>query len=443
MKNLSICFAAFLFFSSIVFSQKWTTYNNNNTNSSLPSVNSLAADASGNIWIGSYKSLVKFDQGTKWTLYNNTNIPFSLDSDVLDVAISSSGTIWGCTYSNGLFSFNGASTWQQFIPSNSGILSIYTYCVTFDNPGNIWAGIFTANQMNAGLMKRDSGNNWTPYTFLIANNYRNVESIAKDNSGNIWCGTIAGVQKFDGTNWTTYTKENTGGGLGGNWVRAIAPDAAGNIWFGTMDLVNNSWVGTGLTKYDPTTNSWSNYIANSQDPTSKIVSSIAHRGNEIWVGTGFCGQYNGHGLYKFNGSTWTNFYNDNNTFPGTCINDLLVDKNNNLWIASAWGLTKVDFNPTGVKKEVVPSSFELSQNYPNPFNPETTINYNIPAAGYVSLKVYDLLGNEVATLVNEYQQAGTYNSSFYALRSSLTSGVYFYRLVCGSFIDVKKMLLMK
>lgn len=86
-------------------------------------------------------------------------------------------------------------------------------------------------------------------------------------------------------------------------------------------------------------------------------------------------------------------------------------------------------------------NFELQQNYPNPFNPTTTIKYSIPQKSNVSLKVYDILGNEVASLVNEEKSAGKYEVTWYA--ANLQSGVYFYRLLAGSFIDTKKMILIK
>ena len=91
----------------------------------------------------------------------------------------------------------------------------------------------------------------------------------------------------------------------------------------------------------------------------------------------------------------------------------------------------------------IPTGFSLEQNYPNPFNPETTISYKIQAASNVSLKVYDVLGNEVATLVNEYQQAGTYSSQFSIMNSQLSTGIYFYTLRAGSFVSTKKMVLIK
>ncbi len=91
----------------------------------------------------------------------------------------------------------------------------------------------------------------------------------------------------------------------------------------------------------------------------------------------------------------------------------------------------------------------MQQNYPNPFNPSTSIQYAISSTQFVTLKVYDLLGREVATLVNEEKPAGSYNVEFSAKggpESSIkhpASGVYFYRLQAGNYFDTKKMILIK
>ncbi len=97
----------------------------------------------------------------------------------------------------------------------------------------------------------------------------------------------------------------------------------------------------------------------------------------------------------------------------------------------------------GVEKEtnLIPANFELSQNYPNPFNPTTEIKYSIPQNGYVTLKVYNLLGQEIATLVDKEQNAGTYKVVFNA--SNLASGIYMYTLKSGSYSLTKKMALVK
>jgi hypothetical protein len=100
------------------------------------------------------------------------------------------------------------------------------------------------------------------------------------------------------------------------------------------------------------------------------------------------------------------------------------------------------FSPTSVGDETgVPTSFSLDQNYPNPFNPSTRISYTIAQSGPVTLKVYDVLGKEVASLVNEVKEAGSYTAEFNA--SNLANGAYFYKLQAGSFSQVKSMMLLK
>jgi len=113
------------------------------------------------------------------------------------------------------------------------------------------------------------------------------------------------------------------------------------------------------------------------------------------------------------------------------------------WYKFYWGDININ-NPTSITdKNEIPSQFYLSQNYPNPFNPSTVISYRLSATSKVSLKVYDLLGREVVTLVNEEEQPGVYNSQFSIQNSQLPSGVYFYRLQAGDFSETKKMILIK
>ncbi len=98
--------------------------------------------------------------------------------------------------------------------------------------------------------------------------------------------------------------------------------------------------------------------------------------------------------------------------------------------------------PTSVGEESGnPNTYSLSQNYPNPFNPSTMINFSLAKSGYTTLKIYDVLGKEVKTLIEGYTPAGNHSVNFSAL--NLASGLYFYRLKSGNYTDVKKMILMK
>jgi len=115
-------------------------------------------------------------------------------------------------------------------------------------------------------------------------------------------------------------------------------------------------------------------------------------------------------------------------------------------VSSGWYIDEINivgYIPTNisVNQSIYPDKFLLQQNYPNPFNPSTNIKYSIPEMGFVTLKVFDVLGNEVATLVNEEKPAGSYVIEFNG--SEITSGIYFYKLQAGNFVEIKKMIFLK
>jgi hypothetical protein len=218
-------------------------------------------------------------------------------------------------------------------------------------------------------------------------------SIRIDGSGRIWSGnTNSGLVRFDGANWTIYNTSNSG--LPQNQVRAISFDDNGNKWIGT----------------------------------------------------------NGGGVAMFDDNDWTVFRTFNSDLPSDYIRDIYIDSNDNKWIATHGGglaIYKED-GATSVDDNInnLPEGFYLSQNYPNPFNPNTIIKFAVPlvethrdVSPLVTLKVYDVLGNEVATLVNEYKPAGEYQIDFNA--ANLTSGTYIYRLVSGGFSQTGKMILLR
>jgi hypothetical protein len=168
-------------------------------------------------------------------------------------------------------------------------------------------------------------------------------------------------------------------------------------------------------------------------------------------------KYDSNGLQK-----WDSRYNyDNNT--NITPAGILASKSGNIFIAqtiyatdrSVWNIRKFSqpgFTPVEVEKEIIiPSKFILYQNYPNPFNPSTTIRYAIPQTSFVSIKIYDILGRQVATLVDEEKPAGSYEVEFSAVGGSasggdaknLSSGVYFYKVQAGEYVNAKKMILLR
>jgi hypothetical protein len=128
----------------------------------------------------------------------------------------------------------------------------------------------------------------------------------------------------------------------------------------------------------------------------------------------------------------------NGSYTGT-EHSVQITMNNVITETSVWDTIP----PIGIKGlgTEIPKTYSLNQNYPNPFNPTTVIKYALPVSGYVTLKIYDILGDEVYTLDNSYRKAGYYEASFDA--SNLASGVYFYKLAAEGYVSTRKMLLIK
>jgi hypothetical protein len=143
-------------------------------------------------------------------------------------------------------------------------------------------------------------------------------------------------------------------------------------------------------------------------------------------------------------------------------NPLVTDKFNSIAFALNAGNDITAINITDVKidtgtivkvekiNNVIPNVYSLSQNYPNPFNPSTNFEFRISdfpagsgAGGFVTLKVYDILGREIITLINEEKNPGSYTVKFDASKYNLASGIYFYQLKAGNFLSTKKMVLIK
>lgn len=151
-------------------------------------------------------------------------------------------------------------------------------------------------------------------------------------------------------------------------------------------------------------------------------------------------------MYKTNngGANWDTLATSAMDFQFQSSDSWGINFNNEIIYSNdGWQTSSVQFSFTvDVQDEHNLVDFTLSQNYPNPFNPSTVISYRLPVIGFVTLKVYDILGREVATLVNEEKPAGEYEVEFSAKGES-ASGVYFYQLKAGEFSQTKKMILLK
>jgi photosystem II stability/assembly factor-like uncharacterized protein len=352
-----------------------------------------------------------------------------------------------------------------------------------------------AGTRNGGLLRSSNGGqNW----FLLNNglpafNIRGIEIVANDLGDTvIFAGTAGGgIYKSSnfGVSWLPANNGLTNFYIfsfialdnSTSEVQIFAASIGDGIYKST-DL-GNSWVtsNNGLTSIDVrvfTSNTFSGttnlfagthnggmYMStNAGDSWTQINNGLVS--NYIWALTStpgnsaspkiFAGLMMG-GVYKStnNGMLWE-AYNDG--FPNTYTYALAIIGDYILVGTQDAGVMRRLVDGTSDASDLqnnFPADYSLRQNYPNPFNPSTTIRYTIPSVtlspdqnginsvegSRVQLQVYDVLGNEVATLVNEEKPAGSYEVTFDA--SSLTSGVYFYKISAGSFIQTKKMLLLK
>ena len=180
----------------------------------------------------------------------------------------------------------------------------------------------------------------------------------------------------------------------------------------------------------------------------QYILSLATTGNIIFAGTdnysaGSSGVY----LSTNNGASWLNKNQGFNVIP--TVSTLLISNNYifaGTYSYSLWRRSLSDIIGLKQISEIVPAVYSLHQNYPNPFNPSTKIRYKIKDSRFVTLKVYDILGKEIVTLVNEKQSPGEYEVPFSINQFSgyqLPSGVYFYQLRAGDLVETKKMILLK
>ena len=311
----------------------------------------------------------------------------------------------------------------KIISYNDGLASTKVYSIVEDDEGNIWFGT------NFGISKFD-GSEWTSFREsdgLVSNQ---VSSIAIDGEGNKWIGTSGGgVSKFDGTDWTTYTDQD---GLGGSDVVDIAAEDNGVVWFATKRGGISKFDGTNWKtfKYEDVLDAYLNYV------TSIVIDD---EGNK-WFGSVY-------GVYKYDGTSWTTYHTESGL-----INDgvysTAIDVDGNIWFGTGGGVSmlKPETSTTVKDENEIPVEFALHQNYPNPFNPTTTIEYSLPKRSQVTLKIFNILGQRVRTLIDESKSIGEYSMQWDGMNDegiSMSSGIYFYHLQAGKFSQTRKMLLLR
>ena len=402
---------------NLLYSQNfWEKTNFPSDNSQLFSVYSLMVNSEDHILAGTFaKGIYKStDLGNSWAESGLSG------QWIRDFAINSSYEIFitsvGSQFGDGVYkSDDNGNTWTKVWDAISSGMN----CLYIDQQNVIYVGMNYYDSQGGIFRSEDGGNTWTNIFELPANIYE----IVKLNNGRILAASYGQIYFSDdnGVNWNS-----TSSGLVQATISDIALNQENEIFITTLGYGIYKSVDNGLT--------WITKMGAGWDFSCLKISSDG----KIYAAT------QGNWLYESddNGDNW--FLVNGGLNDSKYILSLEITKSGFLFAGmDYYGIYKsANKVVTTLNEEnTVPSKFELMQNYPNPFNPSTSIEYSLPSNEYVLLKVYDLLGNEVNTLVNERQSAGNYEVNFDA--SNLASGIYFYRIQSGSFIQTKKLMLLK
>ncbi len=363
------------------------------------------------------------------------------DGCCTQISWTNADTMYGSSqYLNIQRSTNRGISWQGIAPPTNNEAFNGPFLIAPSNSKIIYAaGDKVYRSSNAGT-------NWAVVNNNAVINGDPILSIAisHSNPDSVFVTTAPNLRRAEvfrstnsGTTWTNITST-----LPDRYPVDISVDP------NNSSIVYVAFSGFGTSHLYKTTNggtSWINVGGGLPDvPTSAVVvdpkyPAIIYVGNDL-------------GIYisKDSGNTWTDF----NSGLGDALltMDLAISPANRMLYAASHGrgvyrIKLQEPGPVKVKNEnaVNPEHFVLYQNYPNPFNPSTRIQYQVSSISQVTLKVYDILGNEVVTLVDEYKPAGTYEVELQSTVGShqLASGVYFYQLKVGKSVQAKKMILAK
>lgn len=264
----------------------------------------------------------------------------------------------------------------------------------------------------SGLFYSGGGTGW----FISSLNVTDIKAIAVANNF-----VLAGA----GNNAGVHLSNNNGA----NWV---ATSLNNKSIYGLAINGNKTYAGTGSGIYRSID---SGYTWTQTSINNELIYSLAVSGNNVFAGSELNGVY-------FSSNSGLNWVQINDGLGSIGVHSLYIFNN---YVYAGASVNSVYRRPlselVGISSNETLSGFSLSQNYPNPFNPVTRISFSVPKQSFVSLKIYDILGNEVRTLFRGVKSTGSYTINYDA--SELSSGIYFYRIQADNFTDIKKMTLLK
>lgn len=385
----------------------------------LNTINAMETSSDGSVWFGHNRgpgAISRFIDD-EWILYPSDD--GQLNDIVRCIHEDKNGRVWFgpalCYYEN--------DTWTP-VTDVDGIGSISAISISSAKDGTVWFGrdvtsIGGTTDKSKNVIWKYCDDTWTGYSMNDGVIDSGIYTITIDNSNNVWAGTYNGVCWFNGSIW-----EN-----------ATTSDELKNCIFLTTDSSGIVWACTTSGVFYYSNNTWKHFTASDGTiPTSVRVIAFDNKGG-IWMGTD-----SNAGLLYDDGSQLHTFTTENG-LPNNLISSLDIASDGSLWVGTAGGVSRYIYqNDTLVEAPII-QSFEVFNNYPNPFNPSTTISYSTAEEGHVTLSVYSLSGQKVATLVDSPMPAGTHQAVFDG--TGLASGLYVYRLESGDVVKCGKMMLVK
>lgn len=429
MKKLYVVFFTIMLnITNYAQSTEWIVFTNSDLGISETPIRTISEDKDGIIWIGTENNgILKYDKNI-WSNYDTTNTPFS-ENFIWTSFVDTFNNKWFGTLGNsgGLIKYDN-NTWMEYNLDEFGIEGSSVFSIASDKQNNLWLGTYWD-----GLVKFDRNTVWTIFNSNnsgLLQSQEEINCISIDNSNFLWYGSDAfGGGKFDmKSEWTYFTQAEGFDDV----LLSVDIDATGSTWFGGSIQVSRIDSNDIIYHY-------------SYDDGGRYFNIIADNGNILWLTSGIGGFLM---LDYSEEETWTKIFPHGYGLDTIACIGLTKDHYGNLWVGYSNGYVGV-YNPNGVVNVTsvfinnvsIPTEFLLKQNYPNPFNPATKIEYGIAEPILVSLKIYDIIGNEIKELVNKYQNAGNYRYTFDG--SNLSSGIYLVRLNAGDFSEVRKMSLIK
>jgi len=381
-------------------------------------------------------------------------IPFVVN-DLNSVKFINRTTGWACGGNGTLVkSIDGGVSWAAVNPGTTAFVT----CITFADANTGWFATTTEVKKTT-----DGGNTWASQSSAGNANFNSVFALSSQvcflgaydgrilrttNGGTTWSMTASAssqIRRFSFidnlTGWasgTGYAYKTTDGGA--TWAQSAL---SGNNFDVCFINANTGWI-PAFPNVKKTTNggaTWTSYQVTNESGSDFYAIKFINAQTGFVTGNDF---FTGR-IYKTTngGVNWTA---DIPAATGGVYALYFQDEQYGWAVGSRGSCFRTTTGGSVFVSQVsteVPENFSLKQNYPNPFNPSTKINYELKITNYVSLRVFDLLGKEVASLVNEKQNAGSYAVDFNSAEFNLNSGIYFYTLNVGDFKETKKMMLVK